>query len=77
MSNGFAVRPVLWERFKQGARTHKRNPSRLLSNYMRQCLEVWEDQTLDEDIRRGAAHCGHRENDAVSVVRQYRGILKA
>jgi hypothetical protein len=72
MSNGFAVKAALWERFKQGAQTHRRNPSRLLSKYMRQCLEVWEDQSLDENIRSDATRSGHKETDAVAIVRQYR-----
>ena len=39
---------------------------------MRQCLEVWEDQALDEEIRSDAQRSGYRETDAVAVVRQCR-----
>jgi len=72
MNSGIAVEQALWERFRQEALTHRRRPSRLLSAYMRQCLEVWEDQALDEEIRSDAQRSGYRETDAVAVVRQCR-----
>ena len=39
---------------------------------MRERLESWEDQQLDEEIRRDAQRSGYREEDAVEIVRQYR-----
>ncbi|MGH7961824.1 MAG: hypothetical protein ACRERD_08360 [Candidatus Binatia bacterium] len=62
----------LWDQFQEAARKRSRNPIRLLTDYMRECLERWEDQQLDEEIRRDAQHSGASEDDAVALVRQYR-----
>jgi hypothetical protein len=61
----------LWEEFQRAARKRRRNPLRLLTDYMRECLEIWEDQKLDEEIRREAQRGGYREQDAVEVVRRH------
>jgi len=39
---------------------------------MRECLETWEDQRLDEEIRRDAQSAGASEAEAVEIVRRYR-----
>jgi len=39
---------------------------------MRERLEIWEDQQLDQKIRRDAQRSGYREQYAVQIVRQYR-----
>ena len=62
----------LWEEFQKAARKRGRSPARLLADYMRECLEIWEDQKLDEDIRRDARTSGYREEDAVEIVRRHR-----
>ena len=71
----------LWEEFQKAARQRRRNPVRLLTEYMRECLEIWEDQKLDKEIRRDvqkfAQQSGLREEDAVEFVRQYRREKKA
>lgn len=67
----FSESPV-WEQFQEAARQRRRNPVRLLTGYMRECLEIWEDQKLDEQIRREAQSGDYHERDAVKIVRQYR-----
>lgn len=62
----------LWDRFQKAAQGRRRDPVRLLTDYMRECLEIWEDQQVDEEIRRDVRRSGYREEDAVAVVRQYR-----
>lgn len=62
----------LWEQFQKVARQRRRSPERLLTDYMRERLEVWEDQRVDEEMRRDAQRSGYREEDAVDIVRQYR-----
>lgn len=47
-------------------------PCTFTDQLMRECLEIWEDQQLDEEIRRDAQRSGYREKDAVAIVRQYR-----
>jgi hypothetical protein len=66
----------LWEEFSRAARRRRRNPSHLLMEYMRECLEVWEDQKLDQeisgDVQAFAQREGLTEADAVDIVRKYR-----
>ena len=62
----------LWEQFQKAAQKRRRNPQRLLADYMRQCLENWEDQQLDEEIRCDIRRSGYHEEDAVTIVQQYR-----
>jgi hypothetical protein len=62
----------LWKEFQKAAREKRRNPVRLLTEYMRECLETWEDQKLDEEIRRDVRRSGFREEDAVDIVRRHR-----
>lgn len=67
----------LWERFQKAARNKGRSPVRLLTNYMRECLEIWEDQHLDQEIRRDVQRSGYREEDAVEIVRHSRREKRA
>ena len=67
----------LWEEFRTAARRRKRNPTRLLMDYMRECLEIWEDQQLDEEIRGDARRSGRHESEAVEIVREYRRDKRA
>lgn len=46
-------------------------------DYMRECLEVWEDQKLDDEISRDAQRSGYREEDAVGLVRRHRTEKRA
>jgi uncharacterized protein YdaU (DUF1376 family) len=62
----------LWDQFCKAARERRRNPEHLLADYMRERLEIWEDQRLDEEIRHDARHSGYREEDAVDIVREHR-----
>lgn len=63
---------ALWEQFEQEARQRRRNPASLLARYMRECLEIWEDQKLDEEIQHDMRRSGYSEEDAVEIVRQHR-----
>jgi len=67
----------LWPRFERAARGRRRNPARLLSDYMAACLERWEDEKLDAELRRQARRSGYREPDAVEIVRRYRQEKRA
>ncbi|HXU09265.1 MAG TPA: hypothetical protein VN743_09740 [Blastocatellia bacterium] len=69
--NAFSDSP-LWKEFQKVAREKRRNPVRLLTEYMRECLETWEDQKLDEEIQRDVRRSGFREEDAVDIVRRHR-----
>ena len=60
--------PGLWARFEEAAR--------LLKDFMKERLEVWEDQKLDRQVKKAALRSGRREEDAVEIVRRYRNSQK-
>ena len=61
-----------WKQFEEEARRQGEDPVVLLTKYMNECLEVWEDEALDEKISRDVQKSGYTEEDAVEIVRQYR-----
>jgi hypothetical protein len=63
---------ALWERFEEAARKRRRDPVRLLRDFMKERLEVWEDQKLDRQVKKAALRSGQREQDAVDIVRRHR-----
>ena len=63
---------ALWERFEEAARKRRRDPVRLLKEFMKERLEVWEDQKLDRQVRKAGLRSGAREDDAVEIVRRRR-----
>lgn len=62
----------IWKQFETEAKKRRRNPVKLLSNYMEECLEIWEHERVDAEISREAQKSGYTEDDAVELVRQYR-----
>jgi len=62
----------VWKEFETEAKKHRRNPVKLLSDYMKECLEIWEHERLDEEISKEAQKSGYTEDDAVELVKQYR-----
>ncbi len=61
----------LWDAFAGAARERHLDPARLLTDHMRECLDTWGDQDLDEEIRREVQQSGVPEEDAVELVRQH------
>ena len=66
----------LWKQFEDEARKRRRDPVKLVSSYIKECLETWEDEKLDQEISRQAQRSGYTEDDAVALVRQYRAEKK-
>ena len=62
----------VWKQFETEAKKRRRNPVKLLSDYMQECLEIWEHERLDDEISKEAQKSGYTEDDAVELVRQYR-----
>ncbi len=62
----------VWKQFEIEAKKRRRNPVKLLSGYMKECLEIWEHERLDGEISKEAQKSGYTEDDAVELVRQYR-----
>lgn len=72
MKNDIVFDPAIWEEFQREARKRRRNPTKMLAEYMRECLETWEFDRLFKEMRRDAQKSGYKEEDAVEIVRQYR-----
>ncbi len=63
---------AVWKEFETEAKKRRRNPVKILSDYMKECLEIWQHERLDEEIRQEAQKSGYTEDDAVELVRRYR-----
>ena len=63
---------ALWQRFEEAAREQRRDPVRLIKAFMKERLEVWEDQKLDRHIKKAARRSGRQEEDAVEIVHRHR-----
>ena len=62
----------IWKEFEAEAKKRRRNPVKLVLDLIKEQIEIWEDEKLDEEIRRDAQKSGYTEDDAVELVRQYR-----
>ncbi len=72
MATNTLIDSPVWKQFEEEARRQGENPVDLVTKYMNECLEVWEDEALDEEISRDVQESGYTEDDAVEIVRQYR-----
>lgn len=62
----------VWKKFETEAKKRRRNPVKLVLDFVKEQIEIWEDEKLDEEIRKDAQKSGYTEDDAVELVRQYR-----
>ena len=46
-------------------------------DFVKEQIEIWEDEKLDKEMRRDARKSGYKEEDAVELVRQHRRDKKA
>lgn len=72
MKNETIFDQTIWEEFQRQAKRRRRNPVKLITELMREQLEIWEDEKLFREMRRDARKSGYTEDDAVELVRQYR-----
>jgi hypothetical protein len=77
MKNELQLDATLWEEFQKQAKKRRRNPVKMLTEYMQECLDTWEFDQLFKEMRRDARKSGYKEEDAVEIVRQYRREKKA
>lgn len=77
MKNELQFDATIWEEFQKQAKKRRRNPVALVTELMREQLEIWEDEKLFREMRRDAQKSGYTEDDAVELVRQYRREKKA
>lgn len=62
----------VWKQFENEAKKRRRNPVKLVLDLLKEQIEIWEDERLDEEIRKDAQKSGYTEDDAVELIRQYR-----
>ena len=72
MKEQITIDGELWKDFAAVAKAQRQNPLRLLADYMRESLEIWEHQKLDREIQNDVRKSGYTEDDAVEIVRKYR-----
>ncbi|MCI0387985.1 MAG: hypothetical protein MOB07_04355 [Acidobacteria bacterium] len=70
-SNTLLDSPV-WKQFDEEARKRRENPEDLVTVWIRQCLEIWEDESLDSEIGVEVRQSGYQEGDAVDLIRRFR-----
>lgn len=62
----------VWKQFEAEAKKRRRNPVNLVLKLIREQVEIWEHERLDDEIRKDAQKSGYTEDDAVELVRQLR-----
>ncbi len=67
MKEQIIIDSELWQKFESGAKKHRRNPLKLLTDYMRESLEIWERQKNDREIQKGAQKNGDVQNNAAGL----------
>ncbi|MGB7922017.1 MAG: hypothetical protein WCF57_02100 [Pyrinomonadaceae bacterium] len=72
MATNTLIDSPVWKQFEEEARRQGADPVDLVTKYMNECIEIWEDEALDEEISHDVQKSGHTEDDAVEIVRQYR-----
>jgi len=72
-----AKRSPAWPLFEAEAKRRRRNPRRLLTDYMNACLESWADADADEQMAAQVKASGLEERDAVRIVREHRAAKRS
>jgi transcription initiation factor TFIIIB Brf1 subunit/transcription initiation factor TFIIB len=62
----------VWKQFETEAKKRRRNPVKLVLDYVKEQVEIWEHEKLDDEISIDAQKSGYTEDDAVELVKQYR-----
>jgi hypothetical protein len=62
----------VWKQFETEAKKRRRNPVKLVLDLIKEQVEIWEHEKLDDEIRLDAQKSGYTEDDAVDLVKQYR-----
>jgi hypothetical protein len=62
----------VWKQFETEAKKRRRNPVKLLLDLIKEQVEIWEHEKLDDEISIDAQKSGYTEDDAVNLVKQYR-----
>ena len=68
---------ALWVRLNDAAKQARRTPEGLERSLIREYLEVGADRALDKALREAVKSSGRKEKDAVRIVHEYRGAVRA
>ncbi len=63
---------TIWKQFEAEAKKRRRNPVKIVTDLLKEQMEIWEDESLDREISFEAQRSEYAEDDAVELVRQYR-----
>ena len=77
MGKVIEVNEALWAKLSEAAHREGRTPERLVRGLIREFLEAEADRELDAAIGRDVQRSGYREEDAVRLVREYRGQTRS
>lgn len=72
MKNELQIEATIWEEFQKQAKRRRRNPVTLVSAWMREQLEIWEDEKLFSEMQEEGRKSSYTEDDTVELVRQHR-----
>ena len=72
MKNEFILDREILEEFQKQAKKRRRNPGNLVTNWMREQLEIWEDEKLFHEMQEEGRTSVYTEDDTVELVWQYR-----
>lgn len=62
----------VWKLFEEEARKRSRDPEDMVATWIRECLEAWEDEVLDDATGEIVRRSGYAEEDAVELIRRIR-----
>ncbi|MCC7307373.1 MAG: hypothetical protein IT173_07395 [Acidobacteria bacterium] len=62
----------VWKQFETEAKKRRRNPVKLMLDLIKEQVEIWEHERLDDEISKDAQKSGYTETDAVELVKQHR-----
>ncbi len=62
----------VWKQFETEAKKRRRNPVKLMLDLIKEQVEIWEHERLDDEIIKEAQKSGYTEADAVELVKAHR-----
>lgn len=72
MATNSVLDSPIWKQFQAEAHKRRQNPEDLLTSWMRECLEIWQDEAVDDEISEAVRASGFQEEDAVELVQGLR-----
>ena len=77
MARVVEIGEALWVRLNDAAKQARRTPEGIVRSLIREYLEIRADRALDEAVREAVKSSGRKEKDAVRIIHEYRGAVRA